>query len=86
MAEVFDCVLVGVPDSGRLGCRALAEFNIALLLVCWIPVLYGVSLLASGERKAVDELRADALWFAVSLPRSYEHGFGYGVYLNGARH
>lgn len=50
----------------------------AALLLCWLPLVYGLATLVSGRREPVERLRADALWFTVSRPKSYEHGFGYG--------
>jgi hypothetical protein len=50
----------------------------ATLLVWWLPLLYGLATLMTGRREIVEQLRADALWFTVSRPKSYEHGFGYG--------
>lgn len=42
------------------------------------PVLYAIATLITGRREIVDQLRSNALWFAVSIPKAYEHGFGYG--------
>ncbi len=50
----------------------------AALLICWLPLLYGLATLVTGRREIVEQLRADALWFTVSCPKSYEHGIGYG--------
>src|ERR1035441_8113032 len=50
----------------------------ATLLLFWLPLLYGLAILITRRREIVEQLRADALWFTVSRPKSYEHGFGYG--------
>lgn len=49
-----------------------------VLLLAWLPVLYGLATLITRKREIVEQLRTDALWFTVSRPESYEHGFGYG--------
>jgi hypothetical protein len=70
------CVLLLSVGFGVVGYWSNAEA--ALLLLWWIPVLYGLATLGSGRREIVEQLRSDAFWFAVSRPKAYEHGFGYG--------
>jgi len=56
----------------------------ATLLLLWLPLLYGLATLIARRRDIVEQLRTDALWFAVSRPISSEGGFGYNRFFEWA--